>query len=307
MVEPVIPALCYLACNSTVHDITADALWALSYIADGNDERIDAILRCENEGALLKTVVNYVTCNNPQLMSPSLRILGNFVSGTEQQTQAVVDAGALAAAMPTLESSKKSLRKEMCWMLSNIAAGTQDQITSLIKTSSVAERLVSMSIDAEWETRKEAIWAVSNIFTGGSDGHVSFLVNQGGIAAMAAVLEIPGESRMTLVALEAIDNILTVSERQNYSYPLLFDECGGLDKLEELQSHNDLKVYEKAVEMIERFFGEDEAEDENLAPELNGNSFAFGMSSPPPAKNLFDTPENPVYNFGSANNFNFGN
>jgi importin subunit alpha-1 len=308
LVEPAIPALCYLACNSTVDDITADALWALSYVADGNDERIDAIIRADTEGALMKKVVECVKGNKAQLISPSLRILGNFVSGTEQQTQAVIDAGALGAAMTTLQSSKKTLRKEMCWMLSNIAAGTQDQISTLVKTVGVVERLVAFAIDADWETRKEAIWAISNVLTGGSDGQVAHLVGQGAIAAMASVLDIPSEGRMVIVALDAIDNILTVSERKGYSYGLLFDECGGIEKVETLQTHNDQKIYEKAIEILDRYFGEDDAEDENLAPAFNGNSFAFGMSSPPPPKNLFESspaPENPVYSFGSANNYNF--
>lgn len=195
-------------------------------------------------------------------------------------------------------------------MLSNIAAGTQDQISALVKTPGVVERLVAFAIDADWETRKEAIWAVSNAFTGGSDGHVAHLVGQGGIAAMASVLELASEGRMVLVALDAIDNMLTVSERQGYSYGLLFDECGGIEKVEALQTHSDQKIYEKSIEILDRYFGEDEAEDENLAPAFNGNSFAFGMSSPPPAKNLFESspaPENPVYSFGNANNFNFAN
>jgi importin subunit alpha-1 len=304
MVQAAIPALCYLVCNSKVDDITTDALWALSYISDGDDDRINAILLADS--GITKSLVKHIDSGKAQVIAPALRILGNFVSGNEEQTQAVLDANVLGVAMKTLGCSKKNLRKEMCWLLSNISAGTQKQITTLLSSRNLADKLVTLAVEAEWETRKEAIWAVSNIFTGGSDSSVALLVNQKGIDAMVSVLDLPGENRMLLVALDAIHNMLTVSERQGYRYGVIFDECGGIEKLEDLQSHNDQQVYDKVVDIIERFFGEEEAEDENLAPTFNGNSFAFGMSSPPPAKILFDSPEITPSSFGAMNNFNFG-
>ncbi len=300
-----IPALNHLVCKSTSDDIVTDALWALSYISDGEDARIDAIISADP--GITRKLVQLVDSGKAQVIAPALRVLGNFVSGNEEQTQAVIDAGVLSVALNIITGQKKNLRKEMCWLLSNIAAGTQKQITTLTTTKHLAEQLVMLSVEAEWETRKEAIWAVSNIFTGGSDYCVSLLVNQKGIDAMVAALDNTSEHRMTLVALDAIDNILTVGERNGYRYSILLDECGGLEKLEALQQHSDNAVYEKALEIIDRYFGEEDAEDENLAPTYNGDNFVFGVSSPPPAKILFDSPDNTPSTFGSLNsNFNFG-
>lgn len=305
-VQAAIPALCYLVSNSPVDDITTDALWALSYISDGEDARIDAIIRADS--TITTKLVEHVGSGKAQIVAPALRILGNFVSGNEEQTQAVIDAGVLGVAMSILNGQKKNLRKEMCWLLSNIAAGTQKQIATLVGTKQIAEQLVNMAVEADWETRKEAIWAVSNVFTGGNDYCVGLLVNQKGIDAMVSVLDVPGETRMTLVALDAIHNILTVGERNNYRYSVILDECGGIEKLEDLQAHQDQEIYDRVVEIIERFFGEEEVEDENLAPTYDGDNFAFGLSSPPPAKILFDSPlESTPTAFGTSNNnFNFG-
>ena len=133
-------------------------------------------------------------------------------------------------------------------------------------------------------------------------------MNLKGMEAMVNLLDNTRETKMTLVSLDAIHNILTVGERNGYRYAVLLDECGGVDKLEALQQHSDDAVYEKALEIIERFFGEDgEADDENLAPAYVGDSFAFGLSSPPPAKILFDGPTGSTPStFGSMNHFNFG-
>jgi len=50
------------------------------------------------------------------------------------------------------------------------------------------------------------------------------------------------------------------------------EECGGLDKLEQLQQHEDQHVYERAVHILDKYFG---AEDEGEVVEaVNGDHVA---------------------------------
>jgi importin subunit alpha-6/7 len=290
LVKNAIPALIFIIMNSAVSGILIDALWALSYISDGEDERIDAIMKT-NKGISAR-LVQLVSSGTATLMAPAIRILGNFASGTEEQTHAVIDGGVFSIALDVLYSGNKKLRKEMCWLLSNIAAGTPKQITSLMNTKNLSETLITLAVEADWDTRKEAIWAVSNAITGGTDRIVSILANQNGIEAMVAVLSVPAETRMILVALDTIQHILTSGEKNRKRYDVTFDECGGIDKLEQLQSHADQAVYEKVVELIEKFFGvEANEEDENLVPTYNDNEFSNGTTS-------FGTINNHQFAFG---------
>ena len=63
---------------------------------------------------------------------PALRTIGNIVSGSDKQTQAVVDSGFLGACVGLLQHPKKNIRKEACWSLSNIAAGSAGQLQALM-------------------------------------------------------------------------------------------------------------------------------------------------------------------------------
>jgi hypothetical protein len=38
----------------------------------------------------------------------------------------------------------------------------------------------------------------------------------------------------------------------------MFEECGGLDKLEKLQQHQNSDIYNKATAIIDRFFSDDD-------------------------------------------------
>jgi len=75
------------------------------------------------------------------------------------------------------------------------------------------------------------------------------------------------EAKVVIVILEGITNILLAAEKfnQEESICMMIEECGGLDKIEQLQSHENEQVYNSALRLIEKFFT---AEDDSavLAP-----------------------------------------
>lgn len=64
--------------------------------------------------------------------TPSLRAIGNIVTGTDEQTQIVIDSGALSVFPSLLSHHKNNIQKEAAWTMSNITAGRQDQIQRVI-------------------------------------------------------------------------------------------------------------------------------------------------------------------------------
>jgi len=274
-IEYVAPALpfIYNLIESGNTSSRMDAYWALSYISDGDDARIQQVM---NSG-VVPHLVNSLAHESTSIITPALRTLGNFVSGSDSQTQAVVDAGVLDNVVPLLSNPKKNVRKEACWLVSNIAAGTHAQIASIMRSPRPLSLIIDAVKHAEWEVKKEATWVVSNIATGGLDEHVKGLVELNAIDALCGVLT-TNDSKIVMIALDALDKILEVGQRADKDYVTMVDESDGLERIEQLQEHSNDNVYKKAIHIIETYFGVEEEGDENVLPGVSSDGkFAFGL------------------------------
>ena len=60
----------------------------------------------------------------------------------------------------------------------------------------------------------------------------------------------------------------------------MVEECGGLDKIESLQNHENVEIYKLAYEIIEQYFSDDVEEDANLAPQAGSDGFQFEPNGP---------------------------
>jgi len=271
---PAVPVLVALL-GSGDTDTTMDACWALSYLSDGDEARIEAVVRAGACAALAPLLGR----DDHKIVTPALRTLGNIVTGNDTQTQAALDAGALVAATPLLAHAKKAIRKETCWLVSNVAAGTPAQIEVLARDETLLRRVIAQLDGGDWDVRKEATWVVSNVLSGGTPAHALKLVEFGAVAPLCALLN-QNETKIILVAIDALDAILKLGNLGGVPTTTLVDEAGGVEALENLQHHENSKVYEKAVALIEAYFGCDE-EDDALAPavDANSNTFAFGIAS----------------------------
>jgi importin subunit alpha-1 len=127
---------------------------------------------------------------------------------------------------------------------------------------------------------------LSNTTSGGSPEQIRYLVQQGCIKPLCDLLTC-SDARIITVALEGLENILKIGEKDAKSvgglnqYSTLIEEAEGLDKIEQLQNHQNNDIYEKAVKILELYFGGEE-EDSSIAPPMDANqqTYQFGANVP---------------------------
>lgn len=265
--------------NSNDEEVLIDTCWAISYLSDGPNERIQAVI----ESGLCSRLVELLGHPASSVQTPALRSVGNIVTGDDSQTQIVINCGALQALLHLLSSPKDPIRKETCWTISNITAGNTAQIQAIID-SGIIEPLVSVLSNGDPKTKKEACWAICNATSGGLNkpDQIKYLVSAGCIKPLCDILS-SMDNKIMLVALDGLDNILKVGDMEKVNtmdglnpYALMVEECGGVEYIHALQQHENVEIYKKSYQLIDKYFSDDgEEQDTEMQPDTENGQFMF--------------------------------
>ncbi|KAG8042570.1 hypothetical protein G9C98_005204 [Cotesia typhae] len=202
----------------------------------------------------------------------ALRAVGNIVTGTDEQTQTVLNCGALSHFHNLLTHTKDKICKEAVWFLSNITAGNQSQVEAVIDAGLLPLIIRNLS-KSDFQTQKEAAWAISNFTISGNRDQVARLIHEGVIAPFCDLLSCK-DTQVIQVVLDGINNMLKLAGTEVEQLANMIEECSGLDKIEALQAHENVEIYKLAYDIIEQYFS-DETDDTNLAPQVGEGSFDF--------------------------------
>ncbi|KAM7325435.1 hypothetical protein ACRRTK_015688 [Alexandromys fortis] len=263
-VEQILPTLVRLLHHNDT-EVLADSCWVISYLTDGPNEHIEMVAKTRVAPQLVKL-----------LGATELPIV------TDEQTQIVIDAGALAVFPSLLTNPKTNIPKEAMWTMSNITAGCQDQIQQVVNHGLVPF-LVGVLSKADFKTQKEAVWAVTNYISGGTVEPIAYFVHCGIIEPLTDHLSAK-YTKIILAILDAISNIFQAAGKlgETEKVSMMIEECGGLDKTEALQSHENESVYKTSLSLIEKYFSVEEKEDQNVVPEAISEGFAFHVQDGAP-------------------------
>ncbi|PAA86021.1 hypothetical protein BOX15_Mlig000407g1, partial [Macrostomum lignano] len=264
--QPCLPLLARLAFYSEP-DILSDVCWALAYVSDGDNDRVQAVI----DTGVCRRLVALIQHPQQLVARPALRAVGNLVTGDDIQTQVLLNCQLLPALSSLLSADGPDwARKDACWVASNVAAGNRSQIQAVLDCSLAGPVLEALRY-AEFGTRKEAAWFVANAASGGSPEQVNYLVSCGCLQPLCDLLNLP-DARIVEVALTALEAVLrsgaslaAAAGSGRNPFVHLVEECSGLERLEYLQSHENERLYRRSHLLIDRYFSasaDDEALDE---------------------------------------------
>ncbi|KAK9136654.1 hypothetical protein Sjap_007248 [Stephania japonica] len=273
-VKPAISVLQRLIYSSD-EEVLAYACQALSnlsydYISDDTMDKIRAVV----EAGVCPRLVKLLLHPNAEVLIPALRTIGCIATSDDLETQCLVDNQVLPFLHQLLtQENEKRIKMDAISIISNIASANRGQLQAVIDANLIPT-LVQLLQHTEFEIKMKAAWAIYSCTSVGSHEQIQYLVSQNCIKPLCDLL-ICLDSWVVSICLDGLENILAVGKAVKdlgrsggvNTYAQIIGECEGLDKIERLQTHDNNEICKKAVWILERYWVDDEEEEQAVAEE----------------------------------------
>ena len=239
-------------------NIVSNCLWGIYFATDNPDS--DALINTLIQSGAGSHIIKNL-CQNQTIMSVCLKVIGNLLAGEACDVDELINYGILDVLGKYLNSSTVIMQKEAAWALSNIAAGTKNQVAKLID-SPVFLELLKKTYDPNLEVVCECVWTVSNTISGSDLELAIKLIQVGVLEAFISILERIEHEMILIIALEGLSYMFKFGElfKEIHNKNLVvekFCSLGGHFFLEKLQSHKLNAVYLKVETIINDYFVSD--------------------------------------------------
>ncbi len=218
----------------TDEESLSDALWALNSLTES-----ESFLN--TPGTILKETVGRLLAHmqspNSRLFRPALECLGNISSGKDEYGLMLIGCGSMSVLKTMMrKEGSRYIRKEACWILSNLVSCGPLAITAFVDQG-LAGEVRSLLQENDLDVMREAVWVASNSLVRASGKQLRFFVEEGLFGTFAGLLLLH-DAHMRHIVLQTLRKVLKHSREQSLREILIrqMKENGTAAKVEELET-----------------------------------------------------------------------
>lgn len=158
---------CLLAAGRVIsNEALLNVLWALSFLCNSEDAHIQAVIDASIVPLLAELAAGSIDGGQgcSEALFPAIHALAGIISGTDVQAQAVVETGFVPCFVRIARyHSDRCVRKEACWALANLAAGSPAQIDLFLRLEVHRTLITVLEHDPYDRARQEAARGLTNL------------------------------------------------------------------------------------------------------------------------------------------------
>lgn len=187
-------------------------------------------------------------------------IIAMITAGDDFDTAKILNTGFMPTIARVFQIEHQKCRKKVLWILTNFAVGTSGQISYILENKLLFETLVDIVYSPNVELSHEALWVLASMTRGCNDRQLRFLLDQNLLGIFKEFLLIDQKGDIVLLIIEAINYVLDradlfKSEQVSSKGVLeMMGELGFDEVITGLQRHESEEVYEKCLEVMEKYF-----------------------------------------------------
>jgi len=158
--------------KSNVVEVLKNACRALSSLMIPK-KMVDCFLQIGNVQRLVELISN----DDQDLVSPALGASINISAGTDEQTRSLVSCNILNILCKLMKQPSRKLRVDIMILISNVAACTCEEVGLIVESGILEEvSILFKRKDTALDLKKEAVWVFTNAVDKGLEHHREYFV-----------------------------------------------------------------------------------------------------------------------------------
>ena len=221
------------------------------------------LVNCTNSGnvSLIQSVLDlniipvlkeWMESESSKVVLGAIKVVGNLMLGMDAQVDRVVEGDMMDRLERVMDRRKRYIRKEVLWMLSNVAAGSLAQMRLLFRHS-LYSKILQAAHDPDLAIQHEATMVFVNATRHQDLPTTHQMLDSHILPLLFNALESP-DSSFVISSLSGLHNLLLYCKTQpdlNSKATSLIDEIDGIHLLEQLQGHKSQAVFNAVSQLLD--------------------------------------------------------